>query len=191
MFLFGSYRYNTNVFYFDYDEGGRFSQILYGYSRNDVRAIFIPTYDEAGNIVAMEKRTNDAIVYNYYSYDAEGRLIRAEFNRDTDGVTDCYYDLSYNANARLEAMTGKIYHSGVHEFEILYTYDNQGHLLNKTTNIYKSRTYSYYEDWYESFDFTCDTDGDPISAVVTRSEYTGYASVTMEIVYKDLYFCEP
>lgn len=191
MFLFGSYRYNTNVFYFDYDEGGRISQILYGYSRNDVRAIFIPTYDEAGNIVAMEKRTNDAIVYNYYSYDAEGRLIRAEFNRDTDGVMDCYYDLSYNASGRLEAMTGKIYHSSVYEFEVLYTYDNQGHLLNKTTNIYKSRTYSYYEDWYESFDFTCDADGDPISAVVTGSEYTGYASVTMEIVYKDLYFYEP
>lgn len=155
------------------------------------KVYIIPTYDEAGNIVAMEKRTNNAIVYNYYSYDAEGRLIRAEFNRDTDGVIDCYYDLSYNANGRLEAMTGNIYHSSVHEFEVLYTYDNQGHLLNKTTNIYKSRIHSYYEDWYESFDFTCDADGDPISAVVTGSEYTGYASVTMEIVYKDLYFYEP
>ena len=59
------------------------------------------------------------------------------------------------------------------------------------TDFMKLLCTDWYSDKYTSWDYTCDSEGRVISAVVTGTDYTSYASYTQEYIYKDLYFYEP
>lgn len=185
LLLFCTYSNNTYSYYFEYDENDNLSKIIYGWSRDNASAIFTPVYDDNGRIVSMERRTNSGTYYNTYTYDDAGRL-------ESVTVYDRTIYFSYDENGKLLKISGTIYYSGyTTEFDIVFTYGDNGHCINKTMNFYLSRQSSWNTDKYISYDYTCDENGNVISAVITGTDYDSYASYTQEYIYKDLYFYEP
>lgn len=189
--LFGSYGANGYNYGFTYGEDGRISSIRYGHS-SSVEAYLTPTYDENGRIISMEVRTNSATYTNTYTYDEDGKLIRADFGDEKESYNR-FFEFIYDVSGKVVKIVGKLRlgYNEPYEFEMLYNYSEGGHIVSKELIVFRSKTHSFYTDWTIRLDFTCDDAGDPISAVISGTEYTDYASVTENIHYEDLYFYVP
>lgn len=174
---------STQNNYFTYDNSGRISEILSGWSRTDVSAIGTPVYDDAGRLLNLSVQTSSSAYTVSYTYDDQGRLIQTEFA--PSNYDDYVYTYTYNEAGQLIQKVC-LEDDGYYTTTEDYTYENG--LLTEINLTFKSR----YNDPYTtrtvfSFDDQCR----PISAVVTTTNpnYT-YKSTSLEYIYQDIYFLD-
>jgi len=198
---FGSYG-NSSGYYFEYDANGRISRLTYG-TGNNISAIYTPEYDANGRMISL-KTVNNSVLQGWisarYTYDADGRMTLAEyFTSSKPDTVDRYITFTYDAQGRLTQQAFCRDYTIYTERETLdYTYDASGNLATETYTEYdydyswnsETREGKYTEVVVRTIlqTYTCDAEGDIVSAVITDSRNTQYASVTDKYIYTDLYF---
>ncbi len=174
-----------------YDENGNLlKDIWYSNDKNDMGAVFINTYDEAGN------QTSTTIYYNnngelkkssYYEtkYDEHGNETEW-FSADVDeGIERVYkYTYEYDENGNI---TKKTVNDSAHKDEIAehtYTYDDAGNMLTET----RERTKDKFGNKKETFkDFTYVYEYDDHSNLIKKTSdvYGSEQHVVINYEYDD------
>lgn len=174
-----------------YDENGNLlKDIWYSNDKNDIGAVFINTYDEAGN------QTSTTIYYynngelkksSYYEtkYDEHGNETEW-FSADVDeGIERVYkYTYEYDENGNI---TKKTVNDSAHKDEIAehtYTYDDAGNMLTET----RERTKDKFGNKKETFkDFTYVYEYDDHSNLIKKTSdvYGSEQHVVINYEYDD------
>ncbi len=174
-----------------YDENGNLlKDIWYSNDKNDIGAVFINTYDEAGN------QTSTTIYYNYRGelkkssyyetkYDEHGNETEW-FTADVDeGIEKiCKYTYEYDKNGNI---TKKTVNDTAHKDEIAeytYTYDDAGNMLTET----RERTKDKFGKKKETFkDFTYVYEYDDHSNLIKKTSdvYGSEQHVVINYEYDD------
>ena len=194
--LFRLYGGSSNL-YFTYDETGKATTITDNSSWGDtILARITLTYDAAGKVIGGEYRTNDESYPMSYVYDAADRLIENTV-WGSNGYR-CQYTYTYDATGKLsEIAMWKGYdpdngYKGWRE-TTTYTYDANGFVASKKVvqESYNEYNNTFTVDVTETYTYTCDASGRPISADYTwvhRIDGALNEKVTIVYTYSDLYF---
>ncbi len=187
-----------------YSEDGRISQLKAGWG-DKVDFLADPMYDDAGNLVTLNIKTNNGEWQDTYVYDSQGRVI--EYHRPSDRYSlqvDSFhhYYYTYDDAGRVSRQVRK-YELGCDYEEITtYIYDDAGNLSGiswEEIRSYSQETISYItrEDHIQSVydgqgrlvSFTY-TPGAGMSdeGVVSKPDYT---TKVVENIYGDYYFYTP
>jgi YD repeat-containing protein len=189
--LFGCYQYSG--LYFFYDDTGRISKVQVG-TGNSISSVVTPSYDAAGRMVSANYKTNSYTHEFSYTYDAAGRLIENTVWANGDRYQ---YTYTYDTAGRVTQMVCWYGYSvpdyNNYRYTTTYSYDAAGFLVKEEL---VKESYSSWSDTFslsgtETWVYTNDAQGRPVSAVYENLDRNGtstYTSQTIEYVYTDLYF---
>ena len=174
-----------------YDENGNLlKDIWYSNDKNDIGAVFINTYDEAGN------QTSTTIYYNnngelkkssYYEtkYDEHGNETEW-FSADVDeGIERGYkYTYEYDENGNI---TKKTVNDSAHKDEIAehtYTYDDAGNMLTETRERTKDK-FGNKKETFKDFMYVYEYDDHSNLIKKTSDVYGSEQHVVINYEYDD------
>lgn len=130
---------------FAYDESGKLSKITYfdGYGKIDRIRTFI--YNEAGQIIQENVKSNNLEFDYFYTYDSDGRPEKISWDGQGKNIGYCY---------------------GI---DMVYHYDSQGRVVKEEKNLY-----GYNGAISEKYimEYTYDSNGKKASATYTAQEWT-------------------
>lgn len=147
-------------------------------ANGDLITIQTNKYDAKGNLIAEEKvNANNAPINTYnYTYDTYNRLSKAILY-NANGVIVKKETSTYNADGQLEMVI--TYNAEVIEQQrISYTYNSNGDKAGLKIT-YKSKPTTYY-----TYDYTCDTQGNWIKAIINKSNCVPVSVIMRKIEYK-------
>ena len=174
-----------------YDENGNLlKDIWYSNGKNDIGAVFINTYDEAGN------QTSTTIYYNnngelkkssYYEtkYDEHGNETEW-FSADVDeGIERVYkYTYEYDENGNI---IKKTVNDSAHKDEIAehtYTYDDAGNILTETRERTKDK-FGNKKETFKDFMYVYEYDDHSNLIKKTSDVYGSEQHVVINYEYDD------
>lgn len=186
-----------------YSEDGRISQLKKAWM-DSVDLLADPVYDDAGNLVTLNIKTNNGEWQDTYVYDSQGRVIEYHRPRDSYSLQDDFrrYYYTYDDAGRVSRQVIKYREGFDYEKTTTYIYDDAGNLSGISWEEIQSsngQTWSHVtrEDQIQSVydgqgrlvSFTY-TPGATMSeeGVVSKPDYT---TRVVENIYGDYYFYTP
>ncbi len=175
---------------YEYDEKGVISRITEG-SGSSVYAVLTPSYDAAGNMTSVHIKTNNGEWTNYFTYDAAGKLIKADYSvyqkpTEINRTTTYTYDAAGNLVSAICEDADK--YGYVYGYE--YSYDAAGNRAQRVhKRYYKGDREATWENAAaDTYIYSYDATGKLVSAKRVNERDTSYASYELTYEYADIYF---
>lgn len=166
--------------YFTYDAKGNIAEVEISWY-DTVEAIGTPIYDNAGKLVGMNVQEADEEYTSVFTYDAEGRVLRLDIP-ETNNNYPYVFDYTYDDGGKLITKVKTFGYRG--QFSVTSNYIYDGDVV-----VEIQKEWDYYDYYTETYTFTNDEQGRPLSAVITTTDpNVTYKTQEVKYIYKDLYF---